>query len=275
MTLLDESDAFFILVSPYIKISRWYKLLKKLEQLRDRQIPLYVFVRDDQSNSQTFDELERLGISYTAVPDLHAKLYMNEKYGIMTSLNLLLSSEINSIELGYQTQTEEEHAELMDFCKRYLSFEVRPDKHPSAAADKEPPVHPYILLPQIVDALRNILGYSIRVWEKQKCIKINTGINNYGCTIQYERHHFLSISGILSSVEYDEAKKHTLVFQRKSGLDIELCEGGNGCYDTIWGTSGSIANVKVSEMAQWIANFVFAVDDFKEEVRESQYRAKQ
>ncbi len=31
MTLLDESDTFVILVSPYVKISRWYKLLKKLE----------------------------------------------------------------------------------------------------------------------------------------------------------------------------------------------------------------------------------------------------
>ncbi len=200
---------------------------------------------------------------------------MNEKYGIVTSLNLLLSSEINSIELGYQTQTKEEHSELMDFCKRYLSFEMRPDSHPITVADRELDVHPYLLLPQIVDALRRMLGNRIRVWEQQGSIKINTRINNYECTIQHERHHFLSISGILSSIEYDEAKKHTSTFQRKIGLVVELCEGANRHYDTIWGTSGAIANVRVSEMAQWIVNFVSITDDFKREVRESQYRARQ
>lgn len=110
MTLFDESDEFVLIVSSYVKILRWYKLLKKLENLKRRKIKHSFIIRDDFSgNSNSFKELDELGIGFTAIPDLHCKLYMNEKYVIVSSMNLLLSSEINSIELAYQTETKEEY----------------------------------------------------------------------------------------------------------------------------------------------------------------------
>ena len=72
LTLLDESDERVIIVSPYMKISKWYKFINKVDSLKSRKIP-----------------------------HLHNKPYLNERYGIVTYMKLLLRSAINSLEIGY------------------------------------------------------------------------------------------------------------------------------------------------------------------------------
>ena len=68
----------------------------------------------DQRNS---DEVRSLGIKPILVDDLHAKIYMNGKVGIVTSMNLTQSSDDKSIEIGYMTETEVEYEELESFFK--------------------------------------------------------------------------------------------------------------------------------------------------------------
>ena len=119
MTLIEESDEFVIIVSPYVKISKWYKLLKKIENLKKRNIPMEFYVREDKNNYNSFNELNQFNLKFNAVSDLHAKLYINEKYAIVGSMNLLLSSEINSLEIAYQTESEKEYNEAiedLDLC---------------------------------------------------------------------------------------------------------------------------------------------------------------
>jgi hypothetical protein len=120
LTLLDESDERVILVSPYIKIIKWYRFLKKVNGLKKRNITTKIYVRDDPENEATFQDLDLLGLNYKKIPYLHCKFYMNEKYGIATSMNLLLSSDINSLEMGYATETWTEYNELLEFYHRYI-----------------------------------------------------------------------------------------------------------------------------------------------------------
>lgn len=120
ITLLDESSEFVIIVSPYVKISKWYKLINKIKDLKNREVELCFFVRDDEHNLATFLELDSLGVTYYKVPNLHCKFYLNESKAIMSSMNLLLSSEINSLDLGYQTETVSEYNELYDIYDLYL-----------------------------------------------------------------------------------------------------------------------------------------------------------
>ena len=107
-TLLDESDERVIIVSPYIKIASWHKLTKKLRELNSRNIPVDIYVRDDPENKATYNDLRILGLPYKKIPYLHSKLYMNEKQGILTSMNLLLSSEINSLEVACNTEHQKD-----------------------------------------------------------------------------------------------------------------------------------------------------------------------
>ena len=64
--------------------------------------------------------LEQLGINLILINDLHAKLYLNENYGILTSQNIVYYSDINSIDIAHQTENNSEKKELVDFINKYI-----------------------------------------------------------------------------------------------------------------------------------------------------------
>ena len=145
MSLIEESDEFVILVTPYVKISKWYKLTKRIDKLKSRNIPFEFIIRKDISNLNAIEESKEKGYKYQEIPDLHAKLYLNEKHAIVSSMNLLLNSDTNSIDLGYITETTEEYSELVDFCKRYLSINFESNKTlPKSNIDKTKTAEPTI-----------------------------------------------------------------------------------------------------------------------------------
>ena len=47
---------------------------------------------------------------------------MNEKEAIVSSMNLLLSSEMNSLDIAYKTTNLEEYNELLDYYNRYIKL---------------------------------------------------------------------------------------------------------------------------------------------------------
>ena len=79
LTLFDESYERVIIVSPYIKIIKWYKLVKKLEVLKSRGILPEIYVRDDPDNTATYRNLDQLALQYKKILHLHSKLYLNVK----------------------------------------------------------------------------------------------------------------------------------------------------------------------------------------------------
>ncbi|MCK4654040.1 MAG: hypothetical protein KAU01_06320 [Candidatus Cloacimonetes bacterium] len=265
MTLLDESDKFVVLVSPYFKISKWYKLIKKMEQLKSRNIQLNVFVRAGDENINTFKDLNKIDIDFQVIPNLHCKLYLNEKYGIITSMNLLLNSEINSLEIGYITETEQELNELLNFCKRYLKFYIDEDQ----CTD----------IDDIIDSINYRLNKedmykSIKVWVDDWTLRINTGINNYEVYFSSDdqNDNFLSISGILSGKEFDTLRNKINHLKKKTDLDIEIVKGLDNHYNMILGTSlhsyisiiiHEIISKEADVFVQEIVGFVIAVDRFK------------
>jgi len=64
LTLLDESNERVIIVSPYIKISKWYKITNKIDDLKSSRLPLEIYVRDDQDNTATYSDLDQLALQY-------------------------------------------------------------------------------------------------------------------------------------------------------------------------------------------------------------------
>jgi hypothetical protein len=180
LTLLDESDERVILVSPYMKISKWYKFVNKVKDLKSRRILTEIYVRDDPDNTDTYLDLEQLALQYKKIPHLHCKLYLNERYGIVTSMNLLLSSEINSLEIGYATETWTEYNDLLRFYHRYINIGE--------------PVHCDTIAGQQAADLREIM-HGIREelkrtaknawpWFAENTMHISTGSNNYSVSIK-------------------------------------------------------------------------------------------
>ncbi|MCP4313152.1 MAG: hypothetical protein GY790_17980 [Bacteroidetes bacterium] len=179
LTLLDESDERVILVSPYLKISKWYKFIKKVNGLKVRKINPEIYVRDDPDNTATYRDLDQLALQYKKIPNLHSKLYMNERYGIVTSMNLLLSSEINSLEIGYVTETWTEYNDLLGFYHRYIHIG---EPVYCATIDGRPAADLKEIMNNIREELKRTAKNS-RLWLAENALHICTGRNNYNVSI--------------------------------------------------------------------------------------------
>ena len=57
--------------------------------------------------------LYRTHVNLILINDLHAKLYLNENYGILTSQNIVYYSDINSIDIAHQTENNSEKKSLL------------------------------------------------------------------------------------------------------------------------------------------------------------------
>jgi hypothetical protein len=179
LTLLDESDERVIIVSPYMKISKWYKFMNKINGLKTKNILIEIYVRDDPDNTATYRDLDQSALEYKKIPHLHSKLYLNEKCGIVTSMNLLLSSEINSLEIGYATETWEEYNDLLGFYHRYIR--IGELVHCDTIADR-----PAADLKEIIHSIREELNRTVKnswVWFAENALHVSIGLNNYSVTI--------------------------------------------------------------------------------------------
>lgn len=179
LSLLDESDEWVVLVSPYMKISKWYKFIKKINELKKRKIITEIYIRDDPENKATYHDLDRLSLEYYKIPHLHCKLYMNERDGIVTSMNLLLSSEMSSLEIGYATETRTEYNELFGFYQRYI-HNGEPDHCETIAGGSATDMK------RVICSIREDLNSKAKnswFWLAENAMHISTGRNNYSISI--------------------------------------------------------------------------------------------
>ena len=214
LTLLDESDERVILVSPYVKISKWYRITNKIKELRTRGVNLEIYVREDPDNTSTYDDLDQLELDYKKIPHLHSKLYLNETYGIVSSMNLLLSSEINSLEIGYVTQTWAEYDELFRYYSRYIyAGETDPIKIT--------PDQVYTDLSKLMQNIRDELQkkpMNFWFWLSENVLHINTGKNNYHISINQSTLKITACLRIDSSSDQKHSPSPTLLKKKIEDL---------------------------------------------------------
>ena len=98
--LLKNSEQFLIIISPYLKIPNNFK--KILKSLNFQKIDGRIIY--DSRNPLKQDEIDFLmsikGIKLFKCENLHAKCFINEKSGIITSMNLYEYSQTNNWEMG-------------------------------------------------------------------------------------------------------------------------------------------------------------------------------
>ncbi|MBE0538785.1 MAG: hypothetical protein IH620_03660 [Ignavibacterium sp.] len=229
LNLFDESDEKVVIVSPYVKIDKWHKLKKKLTSLKSKNIEVEFYIRDDKFNTESYEQVRNIGFDPIGIPDLHTKLYMNEKTAIVTSMNLLYSSEINSLDIGYKTQTTNEYDELLDYYNRYLKRNPTTINYGSSFDWRD----------QLYDLLAKNIG-ELAINGQNNNLHIQTRRNNYDCFIasEYGKNN-LRISGILTNDEYYRLRPQLHQINSRLGLKLELIAGNGRHYDSIWCTLAS------------------------------------
>lgn len=195
LNLIHEAEEYLILVSPYVNFNNWENIKVAIKNASNRNIKINFYTRLDSENFNSWEQIEALDIQPKLVKNLHSKLYFNEKTGIVTSMNLLSSSNLNAMEFGAIYNTNEELLELKSYVKKYLE--------PNVEKEKPNDEDLYISKEKFQILTQSYLSRSLNrgvscKWQNGSLI-INTK-NTFYINLDKVRNNF-SISGIVSGLE--------------------------------------------------------------------------
>lgn len=107
--LIENSNEFLYLISPYLKLSPIFKT--SIKRVDSNKIDFTVVFRSGDNNISDEDSnlfKNNTGINFLKCDNLHAKCYLNESFGIITSLNLYDHSQMNNHEMGVKFSKEDD-----------------------------------------------------------------------------------------------------------------------------------------------------------------------
>jgi PLD-like domain len=226
LNVINEAQKYLIIVSPYVNFNNWDRIKVDLENAKKRNVQIIFYTRLDDENFKSWEQIKQLGIKPHLIKNLHSKLYFNERKGIVTSMNLLTSSSINSIEFGSIYESENELEELKKYIKQYLEpnviEEIPNDEDLYLSKEKFRVV--------FQNFISNNLKRNVYCKYENGGFSFNAG-NSYSIQLLKAKNN-LNITSILSEDEADNFKEFENMTRLKS-MDIELNRGTNGSYSTI------------------------------------------
>jgi len=254
MTLIDESDEFVVIVSPFVQLQNWTKLRKTLCDLRKRNIPIEFYFR--KGNKEAEQEISSLQLEPIPVEKLHCKIFMNEKQGIVSSMNLYQFSDMHSLDIAYKTETKKEYKELLGFYKRYLK----------AKNDRILCLDEYDI--DLVEELYEKLDKNVNIQLDDNEFVVYYGRSRYNFFISGS---ILELWGIFSSAQFEYATNNNVFFKGKK-LSYDLIPGNENDYDQIHSKvkmkSAYLDRLYESEydkLSESIVEFIRTVDHIKVE----------
>ncbi|RME59772.1 hypothetical protein D6779_03510 [Candidatus Parcubacteria bacterium] len=199
--LIHASNKVLVLVSPYVNFKNWGAMKNELRKAVERGVRVEFFMRKNRHEGLPADywTLKELGITPKLVPNLHAKLYYSENAGIVTSMNLLTSSNLNAIELGLRCENREEIQQLHEYVKKYLLPHVENLVSDQELRSGEP----------ISDLLETQLGF---VWQGARCWNVS-------------RNHIRIRAGNIFDVIIDKNTNRLYLGGIISGWESKRCDG--------------------------------------------------
>ena len=128
LKLMENSEKYLVLVSPYLKL--WGHLETQIENSVKRGVDVQLWYRTDQEKKykKTYDKLSKMGVKVGKINTLHSKLYLSEKEGLMTSMNLLDFSKSNSREIGILTDERRMLNQFKDYIEDLTQKSIIPKK---------------------------------------------------------------------------------------------------------------------------------------------------
>lgn len=126
ITLIKRSQTRLVLVSPYFDL--WRGLINELERAVSRGVKIYVIARGGEDRAKQETALRKLipSLHYVGYIDrLHAKIYLSEREALITSMNLVESSAMNSLEIAVHIDQEyatKEYGQARRICDDLLQI---------------------------------------------------------------------------------------------------------------------------------------------------------
>jgi phosphatidylserine/phosphatidylglycerophosphate/cardiolipin synthase-like enzyme len=116
LQIVRNASQLVTFVTPYVRL--WTHLQNAMDEAIKRGVAISFVVRDGERNQPEELDLEWLGehgVEVHEVPHLHAKIYLNERTVLVSSMNITATSTTNSLEFAMIVQSE-------DDAKRFRNY---------------------------------------------------------------------------------------------------------------------------------------------------------
>lgn len=99
--LLQTAEGRVYIICPYIRLPEFLTLDLDLDNPKYKDILVNIIVGKQQMDDETYHFFSaKKNVHLYFCKDLHSKIYLNDKYGIIASMNLYAYSIENNIETG-------------------------------------------------------------------------------------------------------------------------------------------------------------------------------
>lgn len=111
--ILDSAEKYLILVSPYLKLNQRLKV--RLSDAFKKVDNIYLIFRENELKSQELIWLKSFeNLKLFSIKNLHSKIYLNQDFALISSMNLYEYSQINNHEIGVKFEFYEDQNEYKD-----------------------------------------------------------------------------------------------------------------------------------------------------------------
>jgi phosphatidylserine/phosphatidylglycerophosphate/cardiolipin synthase-like enzyme len=111
--ILDSAEKYLILVSPYLKLNQRLKV--RLSDAFKKVDNVYLIYRENELKDRELLWLESFkNLKLFSIKNLHAKIYLNQDFALISSMNLYEYSQINNHEIGVKFEFREDQKEYKD-----------------------------------------------------------------------------------------------------------------------------------------------------------------
>jgi phosphatidylserine/phosphatidylglycerophosphate/cardiolipin synthase-like enzyme len=108
--ILDSAEKYLILVSPYLKLNQRLKV--RLSDAFKKVDNVYLIYRENELKNQELLWLKSFeNLKLFSIKNLHSKIYINQDFALISSMNLYEYSQINNHEIGVKFEFREDQNE--------------------------------------------------------------------------------------------------------------------------------------------------------------------
>jgi len=130
LDIIQEAKKFLIIVTPYIKLRDWRHVQGSLDRVLKSGVKVAAVVRLEngvlvQSDTEDVTWLLQNGVDVRGVEYLHAKIYLNEREVLVTSMNLHQFSANNSLEIGLAIRDKDSEAQVRKYVTQTLMGQAK------------------------------------------------------------------------------------------------------------------------------------------------------
>ena len=122
LRIIREAREFVVLVSPFN--SFWTHLKNAMHEAIQRNVRItLIYQSDSYVGGDGVAWLMAEGGKVYRHPNLHAKIYLNESWAMLSSMNLTMNSSRNSMDIGMLVQrTDEAYTDLLAYARRLANL---------------------------------------------------------------------------------------------------------------------------------------------------------